>query len=355
MASRTNFWNGRKVFLTGHTGFKGSWLSILLSDWGSQIYGYALEADTRSIYQSAGVEQLLTCSDIADVRDLARLTASLAQSGAEVVFHLAAQPLVRPSYKDPVETYATNVMGTVNLLEACRRVDSVRAVVVVTSDKCYENREWLWGYRESEAMGGRDPYSSSKGCTELVTASYRDSFLSGVGKRVATARAGNVIGGGDYSTDRLFPDLVSSLLRNESTKIRNPNATRPWQHVLEPLSGYVTLAEHLLKEDGDAYAESWNFGPDAGSDRNVRDVVEATYRHWGSGRWEHEKGPQVHEANYLKLDSSKSRALLNWKPRWDFENTIAKSVEWYRADGDHADTLAVTRRQIEQYLSATGL
>ncbi|KAA0110066.1 CDP-glucose 4,6-dehydratase [Methylobacterium sp. P1-11] len=355
MVEGPDFWRGRAVFLTGHTGFKGSWLSILLSDWGSRVHGYALEADPRSIYRSAGVERLIEHSEFADVRNLDQLTASLAASGAEIVFHMAAQPLVRRSYKDPVETYATNVMGTVNLLEACRRVDSVKTIVVVTSDKCYENREWVWGYRETEAMGGHDPYSNSKGCAELVTAGYRDSFLRAAGKRVGTGRAGNVVGGGDYSLDRLLPDLIRSILQGESAKIRNPHAIRPWQHVLEPLSGYVRLAERLSGEDGGSYQEGWNFGPGSASDRNVCEVVKATYRHWGAGDWELDEVPHVHEAHYLKLDSSKSRMLLDWHPRWDFETTIAKSVEWYQTEADNGDVLALTRRQIAQYLASLSL
>lgn len=351
----SSFWGGRKVFLTGHTGFKGAWLSVLLSDWGGQVYGYALEAEARSIYRSAGVEQLLAHSEIANVCNLDHLIESLEASRAEIVFHMAAQPLVRLSYREPVETYTTNVMGTVNLLEACRRVATVKTVVIVTSDKCYENREWVWGYRETEAMGGHDPYSNSKGCAELVTAAYRDSFLRTAGIRVGSGRAGNVIGGGDYSADRLMPDLIRSIIDGKNAEIRNPAAIRPWQHVLEPLSGYVRLAERLSGEDGDAYTEGWNFGPGSTGDRNVRDVVEATSRHWGAGAWRHDDAKYEYEANYLKLDSSKSRMRLNWQPRWGFDTTIGKTVEWYKAEANRSDMLAITRLQINDYLAAPGI
>lgn len=350
-----NFWHGRKVFLTGHTGFKGSWLSLLLSDWGAEVHGYALAAVEESLFRHGAIEDVMASSEIADIRHAEALTAALRRSEADVVFHMAAQPLVRLSYRDPVDTYSTNVMGTVHLLEACRRVEHVKAVLVVTSDKCYENREWEWGYRENEAMGGHDPYSNSKGCAELVTAAYRDSFLRGAHINVGSGRAGNVIGGGDYSEDRLVPDLIRAVAVGESAQIRNPSAIRPWQHVLEPLSGYVMLAERLAASDGAAFAEGWNFGPSSSGDRNVGDVTEALYRHWGAGAWKRDEAAQPHEAHYLKLDSSKARLRLGWRPRWDFEDTIARTTEWYKARTEGRNMRDVTRHQITSYLAAPGI
>lgn len=340
------------MFLTGHTGFKGSWLSILLKDWGSSLSGYALLPEDRSIFRAAGVDRLFEESTSADIRDLASLKDALNKSQPEVVFHLAAQSLVRPSYRAPVETYATNVMGTVHLLEACREISSIKAVVIVTSDKCYENNEWVWGYRETEPMGGFDPYSNSKGCAELVTAAYRSSFYSDGGAKIASGRAGNVIGGGDYSLDRLIPDVVRSIVNGTDILVRNPDAIRPWQHVLEPLSGYIRLAECLAGGDGHRYAEGWNFGPSSTGDRTVSDVVEAMCQHFGQGNWQHRKDDtQVHEAHYLKLDSSKALKHLSWKPRWNFDETIRQTVHWYLSEHNGDDMLAVTRQQIASYLA----
>ena len=286
LMTSADFWRGKRVFLTGHTGFKGSWLSIWLHSLGAEVTGYALEPPTDpSLFSLAGVDGLLT-SIIADVRDLERLQAEMVHAAPEIVIHMAAQPLVRDSYKIPVETYATNVMGTVHLLEALRSCPALRAVVNVTTDKVYENREWLWGYREIEPMGGYDPYSNSKGCSELVTAAYRSSYFNPLdysrhGVAVATARAGNVIGGGDWANDRLIPDVVRSILAGEPVQIRNPGAIRPWQHVLEPLSGYLTLAEHLFA-GGARYAQGWNFGPAEEDARPVAWLVERLCSDWGA-------------------------------------------------------------------------
>ncbi len=337
------FWRGKRIFLTGHTGFKGSWLSIWLHALGGRVFGYALPPPTNpSLFALAKVDALIERSTIGDVRDAAALADAVAAAAPEVVIHMAAQPLVRESYRDPVGTIATNVMGTVHLLEAVRRQRGVRAIVNVTSDKCYENREWPWGYRENEAMGGYDPYASSKGCSELVTAAYRQSFFNPKDHRshvvaIASARAGNVIGGGDWAADRLVPDCIRAILEGKPVVVRNPRATRPWQHVLEPLGGYLLLARKLC-EDGPAYSEAWNFGPDGSDDRPVGWLVEKLCAAWGPGAtFTVDGGPHPHEAAYLKLDSSKARMRLAWSPRWSLEKAIDAVVEWttdYRAGSD---------------------
>ncbi len=325
------FWQGKKVFLTGHTGFKGSWLSLWLTKLGAEVHGYALEPNTSpNLYTMAAVEESLSSSTIADIRDPEALSAALQASNAEVVFHLAAQPLVRYSYAAPVETYAINVMGTVNLLEAIRYSKSVRAVVNVTTDKCYENREWVWPYREDEAMGGYDPYSSSKACSELVTAAYRSSFFSSAGVGLATARAGNVIGGGDWSQDRLIPDFLRALDQGQKLIIRSPDAIRPWQHVLEPLAGYIQLAEHLCT-NGQEFAQAWNFGPADEDARDVAWIVNHLVNALPGTSWQLDSNPQPHEAQYLKLDSSKARTQLGWQPRWTLGDALEKITSWHTA------------------------
>lgn len=348
------FWKGKKVFLTGHTGFKGSWLSIWLHALGVEVTGYALEPPTEpSLFKAAGVDDLLA-SAIADVRDLERLQAEMALAAPEIVIHMAAQPLVRDSYKLPVETYAVNVMGTVHLLEAVRSTPSVRAVLNVTTDKVYENREWIWGYRENEAFGGYDPYSNSKGCSELVTAAYRSSYFNPQdyarhGVALASARAGNVIGGGDWASDRLIPDIIRAILANETVKIRNPHAIRPWQHVLEPLSGYLTLAQRLY-EDGAQFASGWNFGPCDEDARPVEWLVEKLCEGWGEGAsYELDDGSHPHEAHYLKLDCSKARSELGWHPRWGLERALSSIVGWTREYQRQGDLRAECLRQIHAY------
>jgi CDP-glucose 4,6-dehydratase len=362
MTTTAGFWTGRSVLLTGHTGFKGSWLSLWLARLGAAVTGYALPAPTSpSLFADAGVEGVLRRSTIGDVRDLRALSAAFESCRPSVVLHLAAQALVRDSYDDPIGTFATNVMGTANVLEAARRCPSVEAVVVVTTDKCYENREWAWGYREIDPMGGHDPYSSSKGCAELVTASYRRSFFTrdGAGPspaspaspaaRIASARAGNVFGGGDWAKDRLIPDIVRAHRAGTALEIRSPAAIRPWQFVLEPLSGYIALAERLV-QDGESFAEAFNFGPD---DRDARPVG------WLESRFSALLGrrgaprppttPQPHEATYLKLDCSKARQKLGWSPRLPLDQALAWTADWYRAQADGQDLRALCHSQIASF------
>jgi CDP-glucose 4,6-dehydratase len=345
----TAFWRGRRVFLTGHTGFKGSWLSLWLQGLGAELQGYALAPPTTpDLFTEARVGDGMA-STIADIRDLASLQSALQAFQPEVVIHMAAQPLVRLSYADPVGTYATNVMGTVHLLEAVRQTASVRAVVNVTTDKCYENREWVWGYREDEPMGGHDPYSNSKGCSELVSSAYRRSFFQQGGAAVATARAGNVIGGGDWAADRLVPDILRSFERGAPVVIRNPHATRPWQHVLEPLSGYLLLAQRLC-EAGPAFAEGWNFGPREEDARPVQWIVERLVEGWGRGAsWQRDGADNPHEANHLKLDISKARARLGWQPQWTLDHALHSIVHWHRSWREHHDMRALCQQQIAQY------
>ena len=347
---RRGFWKGRRVFLSGHTGFKGGWLAIWLADMGAEVHGYALPPPTTpSFFDVVGVAPRLASNTIADLRDAASLTHAVQAACPEIVFHLAAQPLVRYSYAQPLETYAVNVMGTVNLLEAVRRTPCVKAVVNVTTDKCYENREWVWPYRESEPMGGFDPYSSSKACSELVTAAYRRSFLDAAGVGLASARAGNVIGGGDWAADRLVPDFLRAVDAGRPLVIRSPNAVRPWQHVLEPLGGYLLLAEKLL-EAGAGYAEAWNFGPDEADARPVRWIVERLCGRSPSARWQCDTTPQPHEAYTLRLDSSKAKAMLGWRPRWSLEQALEKTLEWHQSWRAGHDMAVVSLKQVRAYL-----
>lgn len=325
------FWRGKKVFITGHTGFKGSWLSLWLQELGAVVKGYALEPNTTpNLFAQAKVSQNME-SEIGDITDLNHITESMKVFNPEVLIHMAAQPLVRLSYQEPVLTYATNVMGTVNVLEAARKCSNLKAIVSVTTDKCYENKEWAWGYRENEPIGGNDPYSSSKGCAELVTAAYRKSFFNDDNSAVlASARAGNVIGGGDWSADRLIPDILRAFEKKEPVTVRNPMSTRPWQHVLEPLSGYLVLAQHLF-EEGSNVAEGWNFGPKDEDCKPVSWILDKMVTMWGNGAsWELDKNNNPHEAGYLKLDCSKAAMRLNWHPKWNLEGTLESIINWHQ-------------------------
>lgn len=347
---RPDFWRGKRVFLTGHTGFKGSWLSLWLQSLGAVVQGYALAPPTRpALFDVARVWDGMN-SQIADIRDFTTLLSTLQAFRPEIVIHMAAQPLVRLSYREPIDTYSTNVMGTVHLLEAVRACDAVRVVVNVTTDKCYENREWVWGYRESEPMGGHDPYSSSKGCAELVTSAWRRSYFHGDhAPAVASARAGNVIGGGDWADDRLIPDILRAFVAGEPVIIRYPRATRPWQHVLEPLSGYLVLAQALWSR-GQDFAEGWNFGPAESDAKPVGWIVDKLVRDWGQGAsWQLDEAPPVHEAGYLKLDCSKARERLQWQPAWSLETALHRIVRWERAWREGRDMRDYCLREIAEY------
>lgn len=350
-----DFWKNKSVFLSGHTGFKGGWLALWLSSMGANVTGYALAPNTSpNLFEVLSLRQVLNNSHIANICDFECLLDAVASCKPEIVFHMAAQPLVRYSYVNPVETYMTNVIGTVNVLESIRQTDTVKATVVVTTDKCYENKEWVWGYRENDPMGGFDPYSNSKGCAELVTSAYRQSYFSdptGNHNRVASARAGNVIGGGDWSEDRLIPDAIKAFEAGQTLMIRNPLATRPWQHVLEPLSGYLILAQSLYR-DGDQFSSAWNFGPKDKDNRSVQDVIISLSKQWGpSARWQQDTSHQPYEANQLKLDCSKANQQLNWEPRWSLETAIEKIIQWHKAYQVKENMQTMTLNQINQYIN----
>jgi len=352
-----NFYQGRKVLITGHTGFKGSWLSILLNWLGAEVYGYALNPNTNpSLFELARIDQIVA-SEIGDIRNHDHLSEVIKKIQPEIIIHMAAQPLVRESYRNPRETYEINVMGTVNLLDISRHIGSIKAILNVTTDKCYENKEWHWGYRENEPMGGYDPYSNSKGCSELVTSSFRSSFFNPKeytkhGVALASARAGNVLGGGDWSEDRLIPDFIRSIINGEKVKIRSPYAIRPWQHVLEPLSGYLNLCQKLYTYGPD-FAEGWNFGANDIDAKNVEWVTAKICEFWGEGAgYEIDTAPQPHEASYLKLDCSKAKVLLGWNQKWNVEFTLKMIVEWYKDYLKNADLRNVCLNQIEMYFGS---
>lgn len=350
MVIDTSFWVGRRVLVTGHTGFKGAWLALWLNKLGAVVHGAALPPPTSpNLFEDAGLADLISHHHI-DIRNFDDLRALITEIQPEVIFHLAAQSLVRYSYSAPVDTYAVNVMGTVHVLEAARQTSSVRAIVNVTSDKCYENREWVWGYRESDPMGGFDPYSSSKGCAELVTSAYRRSYFdSPESLRLASVRAGNVIGGGDWALDRLVPDAMRAFLAGKELVIRRPYSIRPWQHVLEPLRGYIMLAEKLSANETPA-ADGWNFGPFDSDVHTVESIVQQLSSHWEGGPgYRVESEDQLHEAHYLKLDCSKATALLHWTPLWPLSKALEKTVEWYRAYAKKSEMRDVTLAQIQCY------
>ncbi|MEW6694022.1 MAG: CDP-glucose 4,6-dehydratase [Pseudomonadota bacterium] len=342
-----DIYGGKRVLLTGHTGFKGSWLALWLHELGAEVVGISLSPETTPNHWdllAIPIEDRRL-----DIRNADALMQAIREVEPEVVFHLAAQPLVRRSYRAPLETWSTNVMGTANVLEACRQTPSVRAIVVVTTDKCYENREWTWGYREIDHLGGHDPYSASKASVELVAASYRASFFSADSAALlATARAGNVIGGGDWSEDRLIPDLVRALTKGEPLQIRSPQATRPWQHVLESLSGYLLLGQQLLAGNR-AFAEAWNFGPEPEGNRTVVEVLGKLTGHWPALRWRVAEHATLHEATLLYLDSSKARTRLQWQPVWNFDMALARTAEWYRVWMEDGQT--ISRQQLAAYVA----
>jgi len=344
------FWKGKKVFITGHTGFKGSWLCLWLEMVGADVTGYALDPDTSpSLYKAANIGKGVQ-SIIADIRDKEKLVKAITDASPDIVIHMAAQSLVRYSYHHPVETYEVNVMGTVHVLEAVRTCKSVKAVLIVTSDKCYENRERMAGYREDEAMGGYDTYSSSKGCAELVVSAYRQSFFSsGEAVAIATARAGNVIGGGDWCEDRLIPDMVRSFSSEEAVTIRNPNAIRPWQHVFDALNGYLILLENMVDQPKE-YSEAWNFGPNDKDAKPVAWLVEQFSNHWGNATWLVEKDSKtVHEAHTLSLNSSKARTRLDWTPLMQLENALELIARWYKCYYDGGDVALISQNHLENY------
>ena len=349
------FWKNKKVLITGHTGFKGAWLSLWLQDLGAKVIGISLDSPTTpSLYEQANVAKGMI-SLRQDIRNGEAIKQLFQQHKPEIVFHLAAQPLVRLSYREPVETYEINVMGTLHVLEGIRSVDSVRSAVMITTDKCYQNKEWVWGYRETDTLGGHDPYSSSKGAAELLISSYRNSYFpqdkySEHKTAIASARAGNVIGGGDWAEERLIPDIIKAFKNNEKVIIRNPKSTRPWQHVLEPLSGYLKLAEQLEK-NGDQYAEAWNFGPAEIDAHPVQWIVEKMAKLWGeNANWINDKSEHPHEANYLKLDCSKAHMKLNWYPRWDLSETLLRIVEWHKLKDAQNNYRKLCLTQINDYM-----
>ncbi len=350
------FWRNKRVFLTGHTGFKGSWMSLWLNQLGAKVTGYALKPPTEiNLYELAHVDSHVA-SHIADIRDIKKLRETLHAADPEIIIHMAAQPLVRESYKTPVETFEINVMGTCNLMEAARELKNLKSLLIVTSDKVYHNREWIWGYREDDALGGYDPYSASKGCTEIVTQAFRNSFFnpkdySAHKVAVASARAGNVVGGGDWAEDRLVPDLVRSVVKKEEVVIRNPEAVRPWQFVLEPVSGYLVLAQNLY-EKGPEFAEAWNFGPAAGDEQTVGELLNKFKELWGPGfSWRLDSTKQVHEAGLLGLDCTKTARRMHWRPKWNLERCMVETVRWYKTYIEQPKKLPdFTLQQIELYM-----
>lgn len=344
------FWQGKRVLITGHTGFKGSWASLILSSFGAEVHGFSLAPPTNpSLFESANVQSQIKRSIIADIRDFGDISETVRSTKPEVILHMAAQSLVHASYDDPVGTYATNVMGTIHLLESARQLDDDCAIVNVTSDKCYENQEWIWPYRENEPMGGHDPYSNSKACSELVTLAYRNSFFSDSGVKLASARAGNVVGGGDWADNRLVPDILNAHDNGETLEMRSPNAIRPWQHVLEPIAGYLLLAEKL-SADANRFDGAWNFGPPDDDIKTVEWIAKRLFSHLNSNSKIDIREHEFHEATLLKLDSSKARMKLGWAPKWNVDTALQKTVEWHLAKRAGLDMAEICHDQITSYI-----
>jgi len=349
MEINTNFWKDKTVFLTGHTGFKGGWITLWLNKMGAKVHGYGLPPKTKdNFFSEAKINQVMASSFIGDINDSGTLLNSIKRVHPEIIFHMAAQPIVRESYLSPVSTFKTNIFGTINVLEAARKVNSIKAIVNITTDKCYESREWVWPYRENDSLGGYDPYSASKACSELVSASYRNSFFKPQDVHVATVRAGNVIGGGDWSNDRLIPDFLRSIDNGKVLKIRSPNSVRPWQHVLEPLSGYLLLAEKLYEKEN-SFDEAWNFGPVDEDTKTVRWIVDKLCEKISGVKYEIDISMESHETHSLKLDSTKAKSKLGWAPRWNLENALSKTLEWHQAWKNDCDMSAISIKQILDY------
>jgi CDP-glucose 4,6-dehydratase len=343
------FWKKKTVFLTGHTGFKGGWIAHWLHELGASVHGYSLEPPTQpNFFTETKLQKILANSTISDIRDIEVLTSALKIAKPNIIIHMAAQPLVRKSYNIPVETFSTNVMGTINVLEAARQVDTTKAIINVTTDKCYENKDWYWPYRENDRLGGHDPYSASKACAEMAAAAYQNSFLADANIYLASVRAGNVIGGGDWATDRLIPDFFKGVDAGKTMTIRSPKAVRPWQHVLEPLWGYLLLAEKLYTE-GKAFAEAWNFGPEESDAKPVSWIVEQLCMSNSQAKWQIENIKQPHESDLLKLDSNKAKARLGWIPRWNLKTALNKTTEWHRAWKEKKNMSQVCYDQIKEY------
>jgi CDP-glucose 4,6-dehydratase len=349
MEINRSFWNGRSVFLTGHTGFKGGWIALWLTMLGAKVHGYSLDASiTPNFFTATNLREKLASSSIANINNFSALTSSMLVAKPSVIMHMAAQSLVRDSYNKPIKTFKTNIIGTINLLEAARKINTVEAIINVTTDKCYENTEQLKPYHENDKLGGYDPYSSSKACAELVSSAYRNSFFKKSGVKIATVRAGNVIGGGDWATDRLVPDFIRSIYMSKKLLVRSPNAVRPWQHVLEPLSGYLILAEKLVT-NGDNFAEAWNFGPEEADSKPVSWVADYLCQKISNISWDIDKTTKLHEANLLLLDSSKAKTKLNWKPRWSLDIALDKIIEWHQAWKEKKAMAEISIVQIESY------
>ena len=343
------FWKNRNVFITGHTGFKGGWISLWLSRMGANVYGYSLPPPTSvNFFELTKIEKLLTQSLIGDILDFKSLNQAMKSAKPSVVIHMAAQPLVKHSYAFPIDTFKTNIIGTANVLEAAKNTESVKAIINVTTDKCYENQEQKKPYTESDRLGGYDPYSSSKACAELISTAYQKSFFISSGVNLATVRAGNVIGGGDWSKDRLIPDFFRALEAKETLQIRSPNATRPWQHVLEPISGYLMLAEKLV-HDGINYSEAWNFGPDESNTKSVFQILEYLCKKIKGCNWSVKKKTQLHETMFLNINSSKAQSRLGWNHRWDLETALNKTIDWYQGWLENEDLISITNLQIDEY------